>query len=124
MAVTFDLESVEDVATCIAHGPLTLDEIKESAATMWRLVKGPQIRVLWDLREARFDLGSAEIRSLAEFVKRIAPPTAFRSAFVTSRNLEFGLLRMFAVFRETEGALTSVFRDKQQAVEWLTNDAA
>ena len=123
MAVTFDFESVEEVAIGLAHGPLTFDEIKESAATMWRLVEGPQIRILWDLRDARFDLGPAEVRGLAEFVKRLAPPTAFRSAFVASRDLEFGLLRMFATLRETKGALTSVFRDKQKAVEWLRNDS-
>ena len=123
MTTTFDLESVEGVATCIAHGPLTLDEIKEIAATMW-VVNGLQIRFLWDLRDARFDLGPAEVRGLAEFVKRLALPTAFRSAFVASRDLEFGLLGMFAEFRKTEGALISVFRDKHQAVEWLTSDTA
>ena len=99
-------------------------EIKESADTMWRLLEGPRIRVLWDLRDACFNLGTAEVRDLAEFVKLIAPSSAFRSAFVASRNLEFSLLRTFALFRETEAALTSVFRNKQQAVEWLTNDLA
>ncbi len=124
MAVTFDLESVEDVAIGIAHGRLTLDEIKESAATMWRLIEGPQIRLLWDLRDARFDLGTAEVRGLAEFVKRLAQATAYRSAFVVSRDFEFGLLRMFEVYRETNDVRTSVFRDKEQAIEWLMTDNA
>ena len=124
MAATFDLESVDGVAIGIAHGPLTLDEIKESAATMWRLVDGPDVRILWDLRDAHFDLAATEVRDLAEFVKRFAPSSALRTAFVVSRDLAFGLVRMFEVFREREGARTSVFRDKQQAVDWLTNDDA
>jgi hypothetical protein len=123
MAVRFDFESVEGVAVGIAHGPLTLDEIKESAATMWRLIEGPRIRLLWDLREASFDLGTAEVRDLAEVVKQLAPATEFRSAFVVSGDLEFGLVRMFEVYRQTKGTLTRVFRDKQQALDWLTNDS-
>ena len=122
MTVTFDLESVESVAVCTAHGPLNLDGIKQAAAAMWRLVEGPQIRLLWDLRDAHFDLDTAQLRGLAEFVKRLVPTTEFRSAFVVREDLEFGLVRMFEVFRETEGTLTGVFRDKEQAVEWLTND--
>ena len=57
MTVTFDLESVESVAVCTAHGPLNLDGIKQAAAAMWRLVEGPQIRLLWDLRDARIFCG-------------------------------------------------------------------
>ena len=122
MAVDFDLESIEGVAVGIACGPLTLEEIKESAATMLQKAEAPQTRVLWDLRGARFDLEADEVRSLAEFIKRISAARDLRTAFVVSRDLEFGLLRMFEVFRETDCAATSTFRDKQQAVEWLTNE--
>ena len=124
MTVAFDLESVEGIAVCSAHGPLTLDEIKQAATTMWLLIEGTQIRLLWDLRDAHFDLDTAEVRGLAEFVKGLAGSTALRSAFVVSRDLEFGLVRMFEVFRETEGVLTAVFRDKTRAVDWLANDVA
>ena len=123
MVVRFDLEFVEDVMIGIAHGPLTLDEIKEAAAAMWQRATGPQIRVLWDLRDAHFVLDTAEVRDFAEFAKQLAGSTAIRSAFVVSGDLEYGLLRMFAVFREVEGALAAVFRHKVQAVEWLTSEA-
>ena len=76
------------------------------------------------MRDARFDLSTAEIRGLAGFVKRLAPSTGVRSAFVASGNLEYGLLRIFKAFRETKGNLTAVFRDKQRAVAWLVNDSA
>ena len=124
MAITFDLESVKGVAIGIAHGSLTLDEIRESAAAMWQLIEGSEIRILWDLRDARFNFAETELRGLAEYFRRIARSTEFRTAFVVSEDLEFGLVRMFEVFRETEGARTSVFRDKERAVEWLTNDTA
>ena len=124
MPVTLDLESVEGMAIGIAHGSLTLDEIKESAATMWRVVGGREIPTLWDLRDAQFDLASTEVRDLAEFVKTLVSGGVLRTAFVVSSDLEFGLLRMFEMLREAEGVQTAVFRDKERALEWLGNDAA
>ncbi len=124
MALTLDLESTEGIAIGIAHGSLTLNEIKESAEAMWRVVRGPEIRVLWDLRDARFDLSQTEVRDLAGFIKALAPEAELRTAFVAPQDLEFGLLRMFEMHRETQGAQTSVFRDKGRALEWLRNDAA
>jgi len=64
MATTFDLESVKGVAIGIVHGSLTLDEIRKSAATMWQLLEGPEIRILWDLRDARFNLTETDLRGL------------------------------------------------------------
>ena len=124
MSVTLDLESIEGIAIGIAHGSLTLNEIEESAEAMWRVVRAPKIRILWDLRDARFDLSGTEVRGLAEFAKRLVSGAALRTAFVASRDLEFGLLRMFEVLREAKGARMSVFRDRERALEWLGNDAA
>ena len=122
MAITLDLESVEGVSIGIAHGSLTLDEIEESAATMRRFVGGSEIRTLWDLRDAQFDLTSTEVRELADFARTLVSGATVRTAFVAPRDLEFGLLRMFEVLREAKGVQTSVFRDKERALEWLGND--
>ncbi len=123
MAVRFDLDSLDGVAVGVADGPLTLDEMKESALAMWRRVEGPDVRILWDLREAHFDLSGAEIRDLADFSKRRAPPVRLRTAFLVDRDHQFGLLRMFQTFSETENARTSVFREEERALAWLAGDA-
>ncbi len=123
MAVTFDLDSVKGVAVGVARGPLTLKEIKESAVSMWRQVEGPDIRVLWDLRDARFDFSVGEVKDLAEFIKQHSPPGDLRTAFVVSTDLEFGLVRMFEVFREVADAQTATFRGIGRALEWLAGDA-
>jgi hypothetical protein len=124
MAITLDLESVEGIAIGIAHGYLTLDEIEKSAATLWQAVEGPAVRMLWDLRDARFDLAQAEVSDLAEYIKGLISGSAIRTCFVVSGDLEFGLVRMFETLREAKGVRTSVFRDKERAIEWLTNDDA
>ncbi len=86
---------------------------------MWRQVEGPDIRLLWDLRDARFDLSVGEVEDLAEFIKQHSPPGDLRTAFVVSTDREFGLARMFEVFRETADAQTATFRDKGRALKWL-----
>jgi stage II sporulation SpoAA-like protein len=119
-----DTDSVEGVVVGTASGPLTLEEIREAAATVWTAFEGPRIRVLWDLRDAQFTLSADDIRALAEFAKKHSPFSQLRMAFVVAGDLEFGLVRMFEVFREAESARTAVFRDRQQALGWLAIDAA
>ena len=121
--VTIDTDSVEGIVVGTASGPLTLEEIREAAAAVWSDVEGPRIRILWDVRDAQFTLSANEVRSLAEFAKQHSPFSNLRMAFVVARDLEFGLVRMFEVFREAESARTAVFRDRQQALGWLAIDA-
>ena len=49
-------------------------------------------------------------------MKRASGAGGFRAAFVVARDLEFGLVRMFEVFRESDDVQTSVFRDLDQAL--------
>ena len=122
--VTLDTDSVEGVVVGTVSGPLTLEDIREAAAAVWRDVEEPHIRMLWDLREAQFSLSTSEIRFLAEFTKQHSPFSRLRMAFVVARDLEFGLVRMFEVFRGTDGVRTAVFRDMGDALGWLAMDAA
>ena len=117
--VTIDTDSVKGVVVGTARGPLTLEDIREGAAAVWRNVEAPRVRVLWDLREAQFNLSSTEVRFLAEFTKQHSPFSHLRMAFVVAGDLEYGLVRMFEVFRETEGVRTAVFRDMEKALGWL-----
>ena len=122
--MTFDLESVEGVAVGVARGSLDLTEIKESMATLWSLASGREIRVLWDLRDAQFDLSAGDVLRLAEFAKQRAPFNNLRMAFLLTKDLEFGLVRMFEAFRETKDAQIGVFRDKKHASDWIASSAA
>jgi hypothetical protein len=42
-----------------------------------------------------------------------------RCAVLATENIHFGLSRLGAVYSETAGVMTSVFRDKDEAVTWL-----
>jgi len=124
MSLTIDLESIDGICIGIAEGTLTLDEIKQSAATMWRLAEGPDIRMLWDLRKAKFDLEVAQVSDLADTVKLMIASGESRIAFVVTEDLEFGLIRMYEAFRHSDTSRTSVFRDRDKAIAWLEGNAA
>lgn len=124
MSLTIDLESIDGICIGIAEGALTLDEIKQSAATMWRLAEGPDIRMLWDLRKANFDLEVAQVSDLADTVKLMIASGESRIAFVVTEDLEFGLIRMYEAFRHSDTSRTSVFRDRDKAIAWLEGSAA
>src|SRR5262245_1920909 len=122
MMVTIDSESIAGVVIGVANGQLTLEEMRQAAATVWEGRSERRMRILWDLREAHFNLLTNEVRDLADFVKRHSPFGDLRTAFVVASDLEFGLIRMFEIYRGTESAKVAVFRDKDAALEWLAKD--
>lgn len=45
-----------------------------------------------------------------------------RCAVLATENVHFGLSRLGAVYSETAGVMTSVFRDKEEALAWLRGE--
>jgi hypothetical protein len=123
MPISFDVESVAGIAIGTGTGSLSLEEVKLAATMIWERMSGPTYRILWDLLDAQFSLTASEVRDLAYYVTNHAPEGESHTAFVVSGDLEFGLVRMFEVFRGADGARTYVTRDRAAAIEWL-NDGA
>lgn len=119
MDTSFEYDAPGGVIVAVLRGAVTIPQMLKAARESWRRAEGPRIRILWDMREARFDLSSGEVRELAEFAKRNAPAADLRTAFVAPQDLEFGLVRMFEVFRETPLASARAFRDVDSAMAWL-----
>jgi hypothetical protein len=120
--VTIEPENSDGIVVGVACGELTLKEMHESASAIWREYAGKRARVLWDLRDARFSLTADEVQKMAEFMKQQSPVADLRMAFLVTSDLEFGLIRMFGVFRESQHAKTAVFRDIKQATWWLKRE--
>ncbi len=59
-----------------------------------------------------------EMRAIAARARGHWPGQA-QVAYVAAGELSYGLMRMFQVFREEEGYQSRVFRDEQDAEEWL-----
>ena len=119
MPISFDFDSLDGIVIGKGTGSFSVEEVQRAAVEFWQRCSGPRYQVLWDLREVRFDLETGEVRKLAEFVSSRAPSGEIRTAYVVSGDLEFGFIRMFEVFRESEAVETHVFRDMQSAIDWL-----
>lgn len=106
------------IATCT--GVLRRRDAEEAAAALWGTPGWKGRAAAWDFRGARFDLSSSDTREIAGFVIQHQPtPPPSRIAFVTDRDVDFGMARMFEVFREDPGTAFRVFRDYDEAVAWL-----
>ncbi len=75
--------------------------------------------VVWDFRSAILDVRAPEVREIARFVldrQPSSPPP--KVAFVIARDVDFGLARMFEVFRQHPSTEVRTFRDYDEAVSW------
>lgn len=81
----------------------------------------PYERRLWDLSEIDFDLSENELINLCEYGKKtfIKPN---KLALFAVKDLGYGEMRQFAAYREEDGnAIPRVFRNKQEAIDWLNS---
>jgi len=119
MTISIEVEPATGMAIATCSGVLELSDAREGAAALWEAPGWPGKSVVWDFREARFDLSFPEIREVAQFISRRQPATPpSRVAFVTPRDVDFGLARIFAVFRGDSRTELRVFRDYDEAVSW------
>ena len=119
MAISIQIESETGMAIATCSGVLQIEDAKKGAATLWKSPDWKGVSVVWDFREAQFDVTTSNVRRIAEFVLRRQPaiPPA-KVAFVTQRDVDFGMARMFEVFREDPRTAFRVFRDFDEAVSW------
>jgi len=124
MPITITVDEETGIAVGTGSGELTLDEMKAAARDLWNTSGFGRKCVLWDVRRSLFNATPSEVRELADFARtgsRLEPGA--RMAFVAGGDLEFGLIRMFEVFREDDKVETYVFRDLEQAWAWLREAA-
>ena len=116
-SVRFEPETDLVVATC--SGIVKMDDATLGAVVVWDNPEWSGKPVLWDLRSAQLDVRGEEVREMAKYIlahqPAIPPP---RVAFVTARDVDFGLVRMFQAVREHPSTLVGVFRDYDEAISW------
>lgn len=82
------------------------------------------MNVLWDLREADLSsFQSPDIQHLRDFVKdHWATGGTSKAALVVSRDLDFGLSRMYEFFiKDRTTNDVRVFRDMDEARDWVSS---
>jgi len=116
-SVRFEPDADLVVATC--SGTLKMNDARLAAAVLWDNPEWSGKPVIWDLRSAQLDVRGSEVREIAKFIlerQPAIPPS--RVAFVTGRDVDFDLVRMFQVIRQHPSTQVEVFRDYEEAISW------
>jgi hypothetical protein len=103
-------------------GPVTLDNLFESCKLEWAdpaYRKG--MNMLSDFRAARIEVSHEELRGFADFMGR--QEAVQRHAIVVSRQVGFGVARMFTSLSEASSPYWNslrVFFDFDEAARWVS----
>jgi hypothetical protein len=118
MPFSVRIEPGTGTALVACSGVLGAGEAREGAAAVWTAPGWNGRSVVFDMRSAHFEVSTEQIRAIAGFILENQPSPPARVAFVTGRDLEFGLARMYEAFRDHPSTRVRVFRDRDAAVAW------
>ena len=119
MPFSIFFESQADLVVATCSGTVQMNDATLGAVVMWDNPEWSGKPIVWDLRSARLDVRGSEVREIADYILKhqptIPPP---KVAFVTARDVDFGLARMFQTIRQHPDTQVEVFRDYEEAVSW------
>ncbi len=120
MSFSIEIEAGTGIAIGRCSGKLRIDDAIAAVKALWADPDWPGRAVVWDFRTAEFELGSPDISEIARFVlaEQRDPPPA-KVAFVTGREVDFGMGRMFEAYREERRTELRILRDYEDALRWL-----
>ena len=119
MTVSIQIEPETGMAIATCFGVLRLCNAQESATALWKTPGWSGRSVVWDFREAQFDISSSDTQNIAQFIFTQQPATPpSKVTFVIQRDLDFGMARVFDVYREDPRTEFQIFRDFEEAVCW------
>ena len=119
MTVSIQVEPKTGLAICTCSGILEIDEAMNGAKSLWQTQDWLGKAAVWDFRKAHFNLSSSDIEKVSQFIlhhQPAIPPS--KISFVALSDLEYGLSRMFEVYRQDQRTDFRVFRDFEEALNW------
>jgi hypothetical protein len=125
MPVTFELDPDAFLIRTTCSGHVTFDEVDahfRELAAAWE--RSAPFDVLLDLTECTSLPNIWELRAVVSRVADLGGRKSFGScAIIATREILFGVLRMFEVFADGKFGALRVFRSKSEAETWLSVSA-
>ena len=123
MEITTDIDREAGLRTHKVTGTLSLNDLMAKLDEIYSIPDfQPEMNVLWDLRNADLaSFSSSDIYEVRDFVGyKWGTGGSSRAALVVSRDIDFGLSRMYEISLESITTSTlQVFRDFDEALSWL-----
>lgn len=121
MSITSYIDTAKDLTTFTVASVLSFDEVMPVVKAFYD--GDPTKNVMWNLLDdTDVQLTSEQGEVVVRFSPRYEGTRASgKTAFVAQQDLLFGLLRMFEMQSEGQGAPfpTMVFRNKEEAYKWF-----
>jgi hypothetical protein len=125
MPATAHVDPATGIAQYSATGELTRDEI---LAVIEQVYRDPGYRApwrsLWEMIGATPVLSGDELRAVVAYVKNHRPANTGKIAIVATKDVAFGMARMFELAASNQHLEARVFRDLELARQWLLEDEA
>jgi hypothetical protein len=118
-----NVDSSAGLVTHVATGDVSVDEIEVAfEAALGNQSFRPGMSVLWNMCDATVSsMSKADVERLVRFnMKYKEKRGGGRSAIVVSRNVDFGIARMFQLHGDELPWQTRVFTLPEAAIRWLT----
>jgi len=125
MATSIEYDPNRGIWTIIVKGELSVADIVAVSSTMYGSEEYvPGAPRLWDARGATapVTVSGADLQLIVELPESIDPRTAGKVAVVVSRDLDYGMSRMYQAFAEKLPSNTRIFRDIAEAERWLLEE--
>ena len=120
MKYEISIDHARDFAVVTVHGEATFDGLMEVYEALAVDGQFSVRKRLWDLRDATVAMTTAELERLGHEGQARDNQRSSRAAVVASRDVDFGLARVNEVYRASSSTEMRVFRDLEEAREWLT----
>jgi len=122
MPVAYQIDQGRKLIRTTCSGIVTIEEVIGHFRQLEHDPECPdRLDVLLDLSEQRTVPSAENLRAMIGEISRIRMKVQFQwCAIVACSDVLFGMLRMFEVFAEDYFQRTRVFRDKNEAEEWLS----
>ena len=124
MSVSYRVKN--DVVELTLEGENSPDAVIQSFNEALDDPKTPkQFSLFLDVRKST-SLASRPTADIIRVAEYLGPhkDRVTRCAVLATENVHFGLSRLGAVYSETAGVMTSVFRDREEALAWLRGETS
>ena len=118
MKAIFDIHEKDGALFISIEGDPTVSEIKQAIDRTRDNSGYRHMSRLWDFRNASFDFSAEELEEIASHASTTDSAPS-RVAMLVSKDLSYGVSRMYEAYRKNPVTDVKVFREESEALEWL-----
>ena len=125
MPITYTIDKHSRFIHRVVSGIVTSDEILANITEILQHpAYQPGMKSLTDLRATQHYASPQEVRQIANFILGQSEKVqGGKAAVVVSQDVSFGMVRMLELLTESSPLSIGVFKDLQEAYEWLGIEA-